>query len=216
MTVHQCSRCELRFSSRAELVDHIDIDHHVPTEQLRRYAYPGTREAEPLYRSFAAAQADVHRVLLVANQTLTEEHLDKLAAEWQARPTAVFVLVPATPVAHLVETWDGYMLDETGQVLTTDLLSGRADDAGVAQARFRLRRALEALGRKGLSVDGAVDDPSPLQAIAHALGQHHFDEIVVSSLPEGASRWLAADLPTAIERRFGLPVRVATAAAPQG
>jgi len=33
-----------------------------------------------------------------------------------------------------------------------------------------------------------------------------FDEIIVTTLPQHASRWLRADLPHQVERRFGLPV----------
>lgn len=210
MTVHQCSRCQLRFSTRAELIDHVEVDHHVATDQLRRYAYPGARSAEPLYREFVRDVSDVHRVLLVANQTLTDPHLTLLAEAWRARPTAVYVVVPATPVAHLVHTWDGQLVDARGEPL--EGLEGRADDAGVAQARYRLRQALATLSRLGITADGAIDDPSPLKAVAHVLAEREVDEIVVSSLPIGLSRWLDADLVTALERRFGRPVRVATAA----
>ena len=43
-------------------------------------------------------------------------------------------------------------------------------------------------------------------AIADAMGHDHFDEVMLSTLPIGASRWLHLDLPTRVRRRYGVPV----------
>jgi hypothetical protein len=48
-------------------------------------------------------------------------------------------------------------------------------------------------------------------AVAHAQQHEPADEIVLSTLPADASHWLKVDLPTALTRRFGLPVTVITA-----
>lgn len=42
----------------------------------------------------------------------------------------------------------------------------------------------------GAEADGEVGDPNPLQAISDALRERTFDEIILSTLPTGASRWL--------------------------
>ena len=42
--------------------------------------------------------------------------------------------------------------------------------------------------------------------VARVLERSSFDEIIVSTLPPGLSRWLKMDLATRLERAFGLPV----------
>src|SRR5689334_8369278 len=54
--------------------------------------------------------------------------------------------------------------------------------------------------------DGAVGDANPVLAIADLVRDREFDEILLSTLPPGPSRWLRQDLPHRVERRFGLPV----------
>ena len=55
-------------------------------------------------------------------------------------------------------------------------------------------------------VEGIVGDPRPLSAIGDALLARPHDEIVVSTLPLGVSRWVKQDLPHRAERQFRLPV----------
>jgi hypothetical protein len=51
----------------------------------------------------------------------------------------------------------------------------------------------------------------PIKAIGAYLRYREFDEIIVSTLPRGISRWPHQDLPHRIERKFHLPVAVITA-----
>jgi hypothetical protein len=60
-------------------------------------------------------------------------------------------------------------------------------------------------------VDGGVGDPDPVTAIDEVMARRQFDEIIISSLPLGISRWLRQDLARKVERRFKLPVTVVTA-----
>ena len=47
-------------------------------------------------------------------------------------------------------------------------------------------------------------------AVERVLVHEHFDEVIVSTLPERVSHWLKRDLPTRIER-LGIPVTVVRA-----
>ena len=53
---------------------------------------------------------------------------------------------------------------------------------------------------------GAVGDASPMLAIADALREQAFDEVILSTFPPSISRWVKLDLPQRVKRRFGLPV----------
>jgi hypothetical protein len=127
----------------------------------------------------------MHRYLVVANQTLGGGHLLPLLRELSEKPSTFHVLVPATaPTDHL---WT----------------EGEAQ----ATARRRLEIALERFRAAGLEVTGEIGDASPVEAIDDVLREETFDEIVVSTLPPGLSRWLRLDLVHRVEARFGLPVR---------
>jgi hypothetical protein len=73
-------------------------------------------------------------------------------------------------------------------------------------ARRRLAEAVDRLEAAGAEVEGVIGDPSPLQAVDDVLLHQPHDEIILSTLPVGVSRWLTMDLPHRIEQRFALPV----------
>jgi hypothetical protein len=78
-------------------------------------------------------------------------------------------------------------------------------------SQSRLHQALARLRAEGLEARGGLGDPEPLTAIADALAMEPFDEIIISTLPSGISRWLGMDLPSRAERKFKLPVTTVTA-----
>jgi hypothetical protein len=129
---------------------------------------------------------EAKRILIVANQTAAGSHLIAFVkgrmSEGECRFT---VLVPATPTAdHL--TWT------EGEARTV--------------AEDRMNEAVAQLQGMGAEVEGIVGDPRPLSAIGDVLLARPHDEIVVSTLPLGMSRWLKQDLPHRAERQFRLPV----------
>jgi hypothetical protein len=71
---------------------------------------------------------------------------------------------------------------------------------GREAARERLAAALEAMRAEGLSVEGQVGDQDPIAAVHDAWDPAQWDEVIVSTLPTGTSRWLQVDLPHRIER----------------
>ena len=80
--------------------------------------------------------------------------------------------------------------------------------ASSADASARLDEALERMREAGLdNVEGIVGDPDPVVAVMEAWDPMRFDEVVVSTLPTGSSRWLGLDLPHRLERLTSVPVR---------
>jgi hypothetical protein len=127
----------------------------------------------------------VRRYLVVANQTLAGGHLASKVRELLRRgPCRFHILVPATPPSDHVWT------------------EGEAREI----ARRRLERAIERFRELGAEVDGEVGDEHPVQAIRDVLDRgEEVDEIILSTLPPGLSRWLKLDLPHRVEA-LGLPV----------
>jgi hypothetical protein len=79
-------------------------------------------------------------------------------------------------------------------------------DAGADEAHRVLGTALPKLSEAaGGEVTGSVGDAEPLMAIHDAVNLGEFDEIIISTLPLGISRWLKLDL-VSKARGIGLPV----------
>jgi hypothetical protein len=81
------------------------------------------------------------------------------------------------------------------------------EEIGVYEAREVLHSAVLRLSEAaGTEVTGDIGDLDPLLAIQNALKDGHYDEIIVSTLPLGVSRWLKHDLVSKAQA-FGLPVQ---------
>jgi len=76
-----------------------------------------------------------------------------------------------------------------------------------ASARGECERAIARMREAGLEVTGKVGDRDPVVAVHEAWDPRRYDEVIVSTLPTGASRWLQIDLPHRIERITDVPVR---------
>ena len=68
------------------------------------------------------------------------------------------------------------------------------------EAEQRLASAVAALAESGVAAEGMVGDADPIVAVQEAWNPGRFDEVVVSTLTEGASRWLQIDLPHRVAR----------------
>jgi hypothetical protein len=79
-------------------------------------------------------------------------------------------------------------------------------DAGADEAQQVLEVALPKLSEAaGQEVTGSIGDAEPLMAIQDAVNLGDYDEIIISTLPLGISRWLKLDL-ISKARGLGLPV----------
>lgn len=129
------------------------------------------------------------RYLVVAHQTADSPELAGALRQIKTGdPEASFVLVvPATPVQHL----RGWTEGEAKAV---------ASEAGI--------RAGKELARHGIELAGVrVGDPDPVNAAYDEWNDHpDYQHVVISTLPQGVSRWLNADVGKRLERRLGLPV----------
>jgi CIC family chloride channel protein len=73
-------------------------------------------------------------------------------------------------------------------------------------ARDRLEDQLAALRAAGWTATGEIVSSRPVTAVRQTLRRQPFDEIILATLPPGASGWLRIDAATRIERLTRLPV----------
>jgi len=126
-------------------------------------------------------------VLVVAHQTAaTAPLLDAVQERAQRGPARFHLVVPRQP--H-------------GMHKVVDPL-----EAGQDEAQRVLDDALPKLSAAaGHEVTGSLGDAEPLMAIQDAINLGDYDEIIISTLPLGVSRWLKLDL-ISKAKALGLPV----------
>ena len=131
------------------------------------------------------------QVLVVANQTSTSAALrDEIVRRARNAPHVFHLVVPATPPhEHMTFT------------------EGEARDV----ARERMEAAIDRLKAEGVEITGSVGDASPVLAIGDALIVRPYDEIILSTLPAGMSKWLKKDLPQRVQHRYEIPLTVVIA-----
>ena len=126
----------------------------------------------------------MRRILVVGNRTLCEQHLlDAVHERRKQGPATFHVLVPAS---HPSGAWSDIDAEEA--------------------ARARLAEMLDTLAAAGVGATGEVGDASPVSAVTDLLRREAFDEIIVSTLPVGMSRWLANSVVRRLRTQTGLPV----------
>jgi hypothetical protein len=127
-------------------------------------------------------------ILVVANETLAgaklleivKEHVDD--ADGDAR---VVVCVPRNKPRHGNIIYDDFVFDAT---------------------KVRIDLARRFLRDRGIQAIGDIGDPDPYAAAMDAIGEHHPDEVIISTFPATVSGWLRRDLVERIEQASGLPV----------
>jgi hypothetical protein len=131
--------------------------------------------------------AEPAHVLLVAHQTAaTPALLEAVRTRAQSSPAKFHLVVPRQ--AH-------------GMHKVVD-----PEESGSDEAHDVLNRALPKLSEAaGQKVTGSLGDAEPLMAIHDAVNLGNYDEIIISTLPLGVSRWLKLDL-VSKARGLGLPV----------
>ena len=150
----------------------------------------GSRGTLPRTAEVAHAEDEVHRVLVVANQTvggraLLDEIRRRVAGEERSE-----ILVVTPPLAgSAAEHW------------SSDI------DQGIAEARERLDASVAAMRGAGLTVRGQMGDHhDPNQAIEDALREFAADEVIISTHPPERSRWLESGVVEKARRELPQPV----------
>ncbi|MFN0093006.1 MAG: dodecin family protein [Acidimicrobiales bacterium] len=163
-------------------------------------------------RAPTGERVEVRRYLVVANQTTGGAELNAaIEKRVAAGPSEFHVLVPATWSKDYAAArrLTSLGVDPASGFAVADLsVLNAADEEGERIARERLDRQLAQLRSVGAHPTGEVGPADPIGAIAAVLSRGSFDEIILSTLHASASRWLRMDLPSRVERRFGLPVTV--------
>jgi hypothetical protein len=118
-------------------------------------------------------------ILVVANVTATSQELLAALKARAANNSCRFTLVVPAPAAGPV---------------------------GRDAAQRALDEALEHMRSEGLEVEGLIGDHDPIGAVSDVWDPRRFDEVVISTLPTGVSKWLQVDLPHRVERTTGVPV----------
>ena len=139
------------------------------------YLVQRVRSAPPKPAEVAAVPDDgVHRVLVVANQTVGGRSLlSELERRLRGESNSE-VLVICPPLAG-----------SAAQHWSSDI------DKFIPEAKERLENSIQVMRERGLNVKGRLGDHhDPNQAIEDALKVFPADEVVISTHPPARSRWL--------------------------
>jgi len=119
-----------------------------------------------------------------------------------ATPTRILIVANRTAATQrLLNTVEGRAAEGpcSFTLLVPDVAHVRDADWTLDTARRLLSKAAHA------PVGGLAGGRDPFEAVREAVATGEFDEIVISTLPRGVSKWLRRDLVTKV-RGLGLPV----------
>ena len=150
----------------------------------------GSRGSMPRTAEVASSDDAVHRVLVVANQTVGGRALlDELRNRVAGEPRSEILVVTPPLAGSAAEHW------------SSDI------DKGIAEARERLDASVATMRGAGLEVRGQMGDHhDPNQAIEDALRTFAADEVVISTHPPERSRWLESGVIEKARRELPQPV----------
>lgn len=147
------------------------------------------------------------RVLVVANRTVSSPQL--LAAITRlsgAGATSFRVLVPLTNPGAGLHALASASDPMAGLAPLAAMDLPLTVDAATREAQERLGTLLTELAARGVVAEGEIGVADPLEAVAAVLAAHPVDELLISTLPAGLSKWLSRDLPSRLAKRFAVPV----------
>ena len=113
------------------------------------------------------------------------------------------LLVVANQTVDSDELYDALRHRAEQGALVVTLLVPQDQQHGLAQ---RVNAALHRLHAADIEAEAMLGDVDPACAVIELWDPRRWDEILVSTLPTGASRWLQIDLPHRIARAVDAPV----------
>lgn len=142
--------------------------------------------------------------LIVANQTVGGGELGRAIRDRITRGDAVFrVVVPlVAPIEESVWT----AVDPWFGVPAMPPATTAAIEEGRQRSQRRLDQLLAAIRTAGAPADGHLGAPDPYEATVQALAEVDAEEVIVSTLPAGISRWIKMDLVSRLQRATDVPV----------
>jgi hypothetical protein len=146
------------------------------------------RDEPPEKATFLPAPPDgVHRILVVANETLSGQALRaEISTRSRSERTDLRVVTPA--LNSKIKHWTN------------------EEDQARAEAQRRLEGLLARLRGEGFEAEGCIGDADPVQAMEDDLRRNPADEVIISTHPPGRSNWLEQDVVRRAQERFDLPV----------
>jgi hypothetical protein len=135
-------------------------------------------------------------------RTFTGETVLRMAGPPTSAPARILVVANRTAAAQRL--LDAVEHRAAAAPCRFTLLVPDVERRGDADWTLDMGRRLLAKAAGG-PVDGRAGGPDPFVAVQDAVATGEFDEIIVSTLPRGVSKWLRRDLVTRV-RGLGLPV----------
>jgi len=128
-----------------------------------------------------------------------------LAAEGLPFDVTLVVANQTVAGAELVERLKA-LADEGQRRFIIVVPQDDGDGRAVRAARERLQTLLASLAESGIVAAGMIGDPDPYTATMNAVHYFHISEIVISTLPEGSSKWVADKLVERVHHATNKPV----------
>lgn len=144
------------------------------------------QEARRAESATTPAAAEAKRILVLATERCVGEDLLDEVRYRGGEGAAVRIVSPA-----LVSRLQYWASDE---------------DAGIARADERLASSIAACRELGMTIDGEVGDPDPLQAIEDAMRTFAPHEIVAATHPRDRANWLERDVVAQARARYDIPI----------
>lgn len=145
------------------------------------------------------------RYLIVANQTLGGAELEqKVRDRIEAGQGRFYVVVPMIEPEGEAPGWAPH--DPAFGIPVQVNAGGEAAQQARDRSQHRLRAMVDRIIDLGGNAEGEVGDTDPVKAVQNVLDREQFDEIVISTLPAGISRWVKMDLPSRVDRMAECPV----------
>ncbi|HYU61848.1 MAG TPA: hypothetical protein VEK39_13905, partial [Solirubrobacterales bacterium] len=147
----------------------------------------GSRGTLPRKTEIARGDGEVHRVLVVANETVGGGALlDEIRNRCKGQRSEILVVTPA--ITSQVKHW------------VSDV-----DDA-LADADQRREESVRTIEDAGFEARGDVGDSDPNVAIEDALRTFPADEVIISTHPPERSRWLERGVVARAREEIDLPI----------